>query len=263
MIIDFHTHMFPDNLAERTISHLAEKSGFKPYSDATENGNIHAMDKYGIDTSVVCNIATNSKQTENVNKFAVRINQNERFVSFGSVHPDCDYIYFLDFLKDNNIKGIKLHPDYQNFFIDDKKMRKIYEEILKRDFVLIFHTGVDDGIGEPTHATPERIKNIIGMFRGEKVVLAHMGGFKMWESVCENLLGEDVFFDTSCNEHYIPFDVFENIVKTHKPEKILFGTDMPWTNPTNGIEVINKLNITQAEKDNILGGNAKKLLGLE
>ena len=262
MIIDFHTHMFPDKLAEKTISHLSELSGYKPYSNATESGNVAVMDKHGIDISVVCNIATNAKQTENVNKFAVHVNQNDRLISFGSVHPDCDYIYFLDMLKENGIKGIKLHPDYQGFFIDDAKMSKIYEEILKRDFVLIFHTGYDDGIGEPIHAAPERIKNIMSMFRGEKVVLAHMGSFKMYERVCENLLGEDVFFDTSCSEAYIPQEKFEEMIKEHSPEKILFGTDLPWTNPEWGLECVNKLNISNEDKSKILGENAVKLLRL-
>lgn len=263
MIIDFHTHMFPDKLAERTIAGLSEKSGFKPFSDATESGNAEVMQKHGIDKSVVCNIATNAKQTENVNKFAIHINRNDKYISFGSVHPDCDYVRFLDMLKESGIKGIKLHPDYQGFFIDDAKMANIYEEILKRDFVLIFHTGYDDGIGEPTHATPERIKNVMSMFRGEKVVLAHMGSFKMYEAVCEKLLGEDIFFDTSCNEAYIPQEKFEEMIKAHSPDKILFGTDLPWTDPKIGLERINKLNISQSDKDKILGENAAKLLKLE
>lgn len=254
--------MFPDKLAQKTIAALSAKSGYIPNSNATERGNIEAADKFGIDKCVVCNIATNAKQTENVNKFAAEINKNERLVSFGSVHPECDYIYFLDLLKDEGIKGIKLHPDYQGFFIDDVKMRKIYEEILKRELVLIFHTGVDDGMGEPTHATPERIKNVMGMLRGERVVLAHMGSYKMYERACESLLGEDVFFDTSCNENYIPFEKFEDMVKAHSPEKILFGSDLPWTSPGEGIKRIKKLGISEEDKEKILGKNAERLLGL-
>lgn len=262
MIIDFHTHMFPDKLAARTIAGLSEKSGYKPNSDATVTGNIKVMDEFGIDKSVVCNIATNAKQTENVNRFALEVNKNDRLISFGSVHPDCDYIYFLDKLKAEGIKGIKLHPDYQGFFIDDKKMSQIYEAILKRNFVLIFHTGTDEGIGEPTHATPKRIKNVMSMFRGEKVVLAHMGSFKMWDDVKETLLGEDVYFDTSCSERYISEDEFENAVRAHGADKILFGSDLPWSDPKKGIERINSLNISNEDKSKILGKNAERLLGL-
>lgn len=260
MIIDFHTHMFPDFLAAKTIPYLAEISKFPNHTDGTLKGTVESMDKYGIDKSVVCNIATNAKQTENVNNFAIEINKNDRLISFGSVHPDCDYIYFLDKLKDCGIKGIKLHPDYQGFFIDDVKMQKVYEEILKRGFVLIFHSGVDDGIGEPVHATPERIKNVIGMFRGEKTVFAHMGAFRLWDEVCRYLIEEDVYFDTSCSAGFIEPSMFEKMVVSHGTDKILFATDLPWTNPEEGIAEIKGLNISEEEKKNILGNNALKLL---
>ena len=206
MIIDFHTHMFPDRLAQKTIEKLSAMAGIESHTDGTLLGTIGKMNECGISKSVVCNIATNEKQTENVNKFAVEINENPEIISFGSVHPDCDFIYFLDFLRDNGIKGIKLHPDYQQFFIDDERMQKVYENILKRNFVLIFHTGIDTGVEGPTHATPDRIKNTLGMFRGEKVVFAHMGGFKMWDEVAEKLVGEDVYFDTSCTAGYMPYE---------------------------------------------------------
>ncbi len=262
MTLDFHTHLFPDKLAEKTIAHLSEISGYAPNSDATVIGNMKVMDKCKIDKSVVCNIATNVKQTENVNRFAIEVDKNPRFVSFGSVHPDCDYKYYLALLQENGIKGIKLHPDYQGFFIDDKKMGAIYEEILKRDFVLIFHTGVDDGVGEPAHATPERIKNVIGMFRNEKVVLAHMGGFKMCEESAEKLIGEPIFLDTSCNEGFMPIEIFEKMIKEHGADRILFGSDLPWTNPKVGLERVNLLNISNAEKEMILGKNAEMLLSI-
>ena len=262
MIIDFHTHMFPDKLAERTMQKLSETSKLPYFTDGTLQGTLLSMKKHGIDYSVVCNIATNAKQTENVNQFAVEMDQYPELISFGSVHPDSDYIYFLDYLKEHQIKGIKLHPEYQVFFADEPRMQKIYEAILKRGFTLIFHTGYDDGIGEPVHATPQALKNIISMFRGEKVVFAHMGGFKRWDGVMEHLMGEDVYFDTSCTAGFMDFDQFESMVKTHSTDKILFATDLPWTNPEDGIKEIKALSISDEEKDKIFYQNAAKLLGL-
>ena len=262
MIIDFHTHMFPDALAEKTIPYLAQKSGYVNMTDGTLAGTLKSMDNNGIDKSVVCNIATNAHQTEKVNAFAIEINKNDRIISFGSVHQDSDYEYYLDMLKSNGIKGIKLHPDYQNFFIDDAKMSEIYEAILKRGFVLIFHTGVDDGFGEPAHASPERIKRVMPMFRGEKVVLAHMGGFRLWDRVYALLAGEDVYFDTSCSAGFMTPEMFRRLVSAHGTDKILFATDTPWTKPADGIKEIKALDISDAEKEKIFSGNAKKLLGL-
>ncbi len=262
MIIDFHTHMFPDELAEKTIPYLSKISGFKNHTDGTLKGTIEKMNSCGVDKSVVCNIATNARQTENVNNFAIKTLKNPNLIPFGSVHQDCDYIYFLDKLAHNGIKGIKLHPDYQQFFIDDIKMQAIYEEILKRGFVLIFHSGVDDGIGEPVHATPERIKNVLGMFRGEKVVFAHMGGFRLWEGVEKYILGEDIFLDTSCSMGFMEQENFQKMVIEHGTDKILFASDLPWTDPALGIGQIKSLNICEDKKADILGNNAIKLLAL-
>lgn len=262
LVIDFHTHMFPDSLAAKTIPYLSKLSGFDSQTDGTLNGTLESMRENGIDLSVVCHIATNAKQTDNVNKFAIEISKNPSLISFGSVHPDCDYVYYLDKLKEEGIKGIKLHPDYQGFFIDDLKMQTVYEAILKRGFVLIFHSGVDDGIGEPVHASPERIKNVISMFRGEKAVFAHMGGFRLWDGVCEYLLDEDIYFDTSCSVGFIESDKFELMVKNHGTDKVLFASDLPWTKPKDGIKEIMSLNIADEEKENILANNAIKLLNI-
>ena len=263
MIIDFHTHMFPDKLAERTIVKLSEAADIKNHTNGTLLGTLQKMKECGVSKSVVCNIATNEKQTGNVNKFAVEINKNPEIISFGSVHPDCDFVYFLDFLRDNGIKGIKLHPDYQQFFIDDKKMQKVYENILKRDFVLIFHTGIDDGVEGPTHASPERIKNTLGTFRSEKVVFAHMGGFRMWDDVTEKLIGEDIYFDTSCTAGYMPPEKTEQLIIAHGTDKILFASDLPWTDPAEGIREIEQMkHLNSEEKMDIFFRNAEKLLNI-
>lgn len=262
MIIDFHTHCFPDELARKTIPHLSKISGFLNVTDGTLGGILENMQKNNVDVSVVLNIATNPHQEEKVNDFAISLDKNKNIVSFGSVHPEGNWEYTLDKLKDNGIKGIKLHPDYQGFFIDEARMNPVYEGILKRDFVLIFHTGVDDGIGEPTHATPERIKNVLGMFRSQKVVLAHMGGFRMQSEAFEKIVGEDIYLDTSCSAEFIEKDYFEKMVISHGVDKILYATDLPWTNPQKEIGLIESLDISKEEKEKIFYKNAYKLLNL-
>lgn len=260
MIIDFHTHMFPDFLAESTISLLSKNAGIKPYTDGTLNDTIKKMDDAGIDIIVVCNIATNPKQMHNVNSFAIEQNKNERLVAFGSIHPDSDYISELDRLSENGIKGIKLHPEYQNFYIDDKKMQKVYEDILKRGFVLIFHAGVDYGFDAPFHATPERTNNVLKMFEGEKVVLAHMGGFDMWEDNMKYLIGKDIYIDTSCAHAFTDKNTILGILNAHKKDKILFATDTPWNDMKSEIKATYDLGLDSEFTDMILYKNAKKLL---
>ena len=259
MIIDFHTHAFPDALAMRTIEKLSKNSGFVPAGNGTVAGTLKSMRECGIDKSVICNIATNAKQTRNVNRFAVLANKHPELISFGSVHPESDYDSELDFLKESGVSGIKLHPDYQQFFINDPKVIPLYEAILKRGFILIFHTGKDVGVGEPTHAAPDRLYEVLPMFRGENVVFAHMGGFLMWKEA-EILLGEDIYLDTSGCPRLLAPEKITDMILRHNPKKILFATDYPWEDPKTGLEYIRSLPLADEVKHGILGENARILL---
>ena len=130
MIIDFHVHMFPDKIAQGAVNTLKERAKILAHTNGSLSDTLSKMEKAGVDIAVMQSIATNPKQTKNVNSFAIETNQNEHVVAFGSVHPDDpDYRSELDRLADSGIKGIKLHPDYQDFFIDEKRMVPIYEDI--------------------------------------------------------------------------------------------------------------------------------------
>ncbi|MBR6646489.1 MAG: amidohydrolase family protein [Clostridia bacterium] len=263
MIIDFHVHIFPDKIATVAVDTLSNRAKIPAYTDGTLTSTLENMEKAGIDISVVQSIATNPKQTKNVNDFAMEINKNEHITAFGSIHPDdTDYKSELDRLKDSGIKGIKLHPDYQDFFIDEKRMQKIYEEILKRGFILLFHAGLDVGLPSPVHATPERIANTLSIFEGEKVCFAHMGGFNMGERLFQNVIGRDVYIDTSCVCEFEGGEVFSNLINAHKPDKILFATDTPWNSMNKAVENINSLNINDEFKEMIFYKNAEKLLSI-
>ncbi len=263
MIIDFHIHIFPDKIAENAVNTLSTRAKIPAYTCGTLENTLNNMEKAGIDIAVVQNIATNPKQTKNVNNFALEIDKNEHIVAFGSIHPDDpDYKSELDRLKDSDIKGIKLHPDYQDFFIDEKRMQPIYEYILKKGFILLFHAGLDVGLPEPVHATPERIANTLGLFEGEKVCFAHMGGHAMGERLIENVLGRDVYIDTSCIAEFEGMDIFKKEINAHKPDKILFATDTPWNAMDKAVENINLLDIDNEAKEMIFYKNAKKLLSI-
>ncbi len=261
MVIDFHVHMFPDQLASRTIPLLAERSGLVPYTDGTLGTTLEKMRADGVTKIVHQNIATNPRQMTKVNDFAIACNQHEEIVSFGSIHPEAEhYEAELDRLKDAGIKGIKLHPDYQEFYIDSPCMQPLYEAILKRGFILLFHAGLDYGLPEPVHAPPEAIANTLGLFSGEKVVFAHMAGFQMFERSLELIIGRDVYIDTSCSTSYAEPEILLTMLKEHKPDKILFATDLPWGDFKQDINAIQALDLSNELKENILHKNAEKIL---
>ncbi|MBQ9915439.1 MAG: amidohydrolase family protein [Clostridia bacterium] len=262
MIIDFHVHVFPDGLAQKTIPILAERSGLTPSSDGTVGCTVTKMQEAGVDKAVLQNIATNPRQMEKVNDFAISCNDREELIAFGSIHPAADYERELDRLEDAGIRGIKLHPDYQGFFIDGPGMQKVYEAILKRDFVLLFHAGVDIGLPEPVHASAEAISHTLGLFSGEKVVFAHMGGYLMYEQTMDKLIGKDVYIDTSFSFGRADGKMLHTMITAHRPDKILFATDFPWGDFAKEIAYINALDIPETLRENIFHNNAEKLLQL-
>ncbi len=263
MVIDFHVHMFPDRIAKKTIATLAERSSLTPHSDGSVQGTLARMKEAGVTKAVHQNIATNPHQMQKVNDFAIETNRLDEFISFGSVHPDApDYEAELDRICEVGLKGIKLHPDYQGFFIDEPKMQPIYEAALKRGLIILFHAGLDLGLPRPVHATPEAIANTLGLFSGEKVIFAHMAGCKMQEKALEHVIGKDVYIDTSCLIDFAEPDLCLRMLKAHDENKILFATDFPWGDFSYEISGICNLDLPQEMKEKILYKNAERLLNI-
>ncbi len=263
MLIDFHTHCFPDKIAAGAIENLSYRSGgLEPQHNGTLSGLKQKMSEYGVDISVVQNIATNSKQQMNVNNFANEINKIDGIIAFGSVYPDApDALCELDRIKEMGIKGIKLHPEYQNFKVDDEKMKPIYKRISELGLVVLFHAGQDYGFAPPYRCMPENLQNAL-KWLDTTVVAAHWGGCGCGLEVQKYLCGLDLYFDTSFGYGAAPRDILKGIIEKHGTDKILFGTDMPWHNPEMEKRVLNTMELTDEDKDKIYFKNAQKILGI-
>ena len=263
MLIDFHTHAFPEKIAERAISKLSFASGgLQPQTNGTLSGLKESMKKGGVDVSVVMNIATNAEQQRNVNDFAASINNREDIFAFGSVFPDSpDALSELERIKSLGLLGVKLHPDYQGFLVDDEKMKPIYKKISQLGLITLFHAGFDYGFAPPYGATPERLEKALYWF-DSPVIAAHWGGVCCGEGVLERLCGKDVYFDTSFGYGTMPKYYAQKIIEKHGSEKILFGTDTPWHNKDMEMRLLCSLELSEKEMQNITHNNAKKLLGI-
>jgi len=262
MVIDFHTHCFPDELADKALQVLAERAGVPTRLDGTVKDIKRSMEAAGIDYSVILSIATKPSQTERVNNWSAEI-QGSGIVAFGSIHPD--YEGWKDELlriKQLGLRGVKFHPDYQLFFVDEARVFPIYERAFELGLIIIFHAGLDIGLPEPYHCTPERLLKVVRSFPQGKVVAAHMGSYSYWDDVERYLVGEDVYFDTSYSLGWIGDEQAKRIIKRHGYEKILFGTDSPWTGQAEEIEKLKRLNFGAKVENAILGDNAKRLLGI-
>ena len=263
MLIDFHTHCFPEKIAEMAINKLSFASGgLKPYTNGTKDDLLNSMKKFGVDKSVVLNIATNPKQQKNVNNFANHINSCENLIAFGSVHPDSeDALFELERIKSMGLKGVKLHPDYQGFFADDEKMKPIYKKISSLGLITIFHAGFDYAFKAPYGASPERLEKALSWF-DSPVIAAHWGGVGYCEEVVERLCGKDVWLDTSFGYGQMPKYYAQKIIEKHSADKILFGTDTPWHTPEMELRLLKSLDMDNSEFEKITHLNAEKLLNL-
>lgn len=263
MIIDIHTHTFPDDLACRAVPTLAKRAGLVPFTDGTCRCLKENMKNESVDISLVLPIATKESHTETINKWALDIQSNDNIISFGTIHPDYKkWDEEITWLKKNGFKGIKLHPDYQDFFVDEDRMFPLYEKIFNNNLIVLFHAGIDIGLPKICHCPPDRLKNVYDTFPNSTIIAAHMGGFQCTEDVEKYLIGTHIFLDTSYSVNDLEPKKMERLIKSHGADKILFGSDSPWGSQKQSIEYIQNLKLSKDEIDAILGGNAKKLLDI-
>lgn len=264
MIIDFHVHAFPDALAAKALPLLSKCSGgVKPNYDATISGLESYLTKNNLDYAVVLNIATNPHQEKKVNDFAISLLEKKNIIPFGSVHPDSpNALSELERLAEAGIRGIKLHPDYQHFFVDDEKMFPIYKKIAELGFITVFHAGVDIGYPKPVHCTPERLLRVLDLFDDAPVVAAHFGGWLLWDSVLEDLCGTKVYLDTAFSSGKMPPDYAKELIKAHGADKVLLGSDMPWSDTLDEVRFVQSLDLSAEDEEKILSNNAKRLLNI-
>jgi len=261
VIIDFHTHAFPDDLAEKAVSGIGYSSKLKPSHNGTITGLLKSMDDAGIEKSVVLSIATKPAQTENIIRWCLKV-RSERIIPFASIHPgNGNFGEIIDRIKNEGIKGIKLHPMYQDFYADDERLFPVYEKIAKANLLLIFHSGFDIVFPDDDNASPSRILRVCEKFPELKIVASHTGGWKMWDEVLKLIAGKNIWLEISMTLKYIEdVETFYGIVRNHSADKILFGTDAPWGNQAEDVKAVKELNISSTLKEKIFQENAEALL---
>ena len=269
MIIDFHTHIFPDKIAKRTIDFLAAKASIPPFSDGSVDGLLREMEKASVDIAVTLPVLTNPAQFDSVNRFAAEINaamadKGRRLISFAGIHPRCEDIdQKMAFIRKSGFLGVKIHPDYQETFITDEGYIRILECAKEYDLIVTTHAGVDAGYrDQPVRCTPQLVKQLLDRVQHSKLVLAHYGANEMSEDVLSLLCGEDVYFDTAYILRAIGEQRFKEILQKHGQDRILFASDSPWSSIEQDVAIIRSFALGKQAEDRIFYQNAQKLLGI-
>lgn len=282
MIIDFHVHTFPDPIAPAALKKLTGLSRVRPSTDATARGTVVSMDASGVDLSVVLPVATSPRQVADINAAAIQVNRTfeGRLLSFGSIHPDCDdWRQILDGIAAAGLKGIKLHPVFQGVDLDDPRYLRILEYAGVLGLVVVTHSGTDIGYPEQVRCSPRMARNALRQVGPVKLVLAHMGGWRCWDEAAELLADTSALLDTSFSiGELVPLDAqhtpdgplsllneaqFLDMVRLFGADRILFGSDSPWSSQKDSLAWLRALPLSAEKKTAILGGNAQTLLGLD
>ena len=283
MIIDIHTHIFPDKIAAAAVDKLRAASHTKAFLNGTAAALRSSMRAAGIDRSVVQPVATNPRQVPKVNDASIAMNAQGAetgVLSFGCMHPDYeDAGAEVTRLARAGVRGIKLHPVYQGVDIDDPRFLRILEKAGESGLMVLLHAGLDVGIPGVDHASPRMILNAVRSVGPVPMILAHMGGWRCWEAVEELLPGRGLYIDTSFSlgnmtpsgDGYYQTEEdlrrldegrFLRLVRAFGPDHVLFGTDSPWEDQAAEVRRIQALPLPDTEKEAILGGNAARLLAL-
>ena len=181
-IIDFHVHAFPDNIAAGAMKKLKEEAPeAKAYLNGTVDDLLKSMEQNGIEKSVLCSIATRPEQFEPILRWSRKI-QSEKLIVFPSIHPaDTEFKEHIAAIKTEGFKGVKMHPYYQDFRLDEDRLLAIYEELVKNELMLVVHTGYDIAFPYDDRADSRKIVKVTEMFPQLKFVATHLGAWQQWD----------------------------------------------------------------------------------
>ena len=267
MIIDAHTHIFPDNIAARAVASLAKTANIEPNTDGTTSDTLRVMDDSGVDKAILVSVATKREQMRTINDF-LKTKESERFLPFGAMYPTTEngcsaMLDEVEYIKKLGFKGLKMHPEYQSFYPDDEQLFPFYDLCSQYGLVITFHAGEDIGFKPPYHGLPERFLYLAKAFPKLKIICAHFGGWKRWDETVEFLSDcENVYYDTAFCSKFLDNTTAKRLITRKGAERIMLGSDLPWETPKDSISFIDSLKITDREKELILGENAKRILEL-
>ena len=274
MIIDFHTHNFPDSIAQRAIETMVEKlrHEFVPFGDGTLACQLAAAKADGIDRCVMCPIATKPSQADVILRTALEIRDGEKgeeaarvIIPLASVHPfDPDFKLRLKAIADAGIPGIKLHPYYQGIRLDDPAVVPFFSAVRDLGLVVIAHCGYDNGFpDDPMTCGPAEIAALLAAAPGlgPRFVAAHLGGrVGNPPGATDILLDTGCFIDTACLEMLQDDADAIRVMETWPVERIVFGTDYPWNRQGRLVEWVKAHRPLAAEQEAIFHLNAERLL---
>lgn len=264
-IIDAHAHIYPQKIADKATMAIGKFYDIKmQMKSGTPERLCEDGKRAGISRFVVHSCATKPEQVRAINDFiAKETTEHKEFIGFMTLHQDLseEQVFAeIDRCARMGFYGIKLHPDFQKFYIDEEKAEKIYRAVegLGKTFPILFHTG-DDRFD---YSAPARLAKVAKKFPKATFIGAHFGGYRRWNEVGVYEGLNNVYFDTSSTLPFIGEQKAGELISKFGAEKFFFGTDFPMWDAVYELERFNKIRLTEKEREKILAGNLKNLLGI-
>jgi predicted TIM-barrel fold metal-dependent hydrolase len=260
-IIDAHTHVFPDKIAEKVSENIGAFYGLDWYSPASAERLIQAGGEVGVCHYLVCSTATSVGQVEHINDFISRLaGEHSEFTALMALHPDFEnYEEELDRGIQMGLRGVKLHPDFQRFNIDEERLFPMYRAIARRGLPVLIHMGDE----RYEYSRPCRLAQLMRAVPDLTVIAAHFGGYQRWEEALDLLPpSPNLWFDTSSSLGILSYGNAMRLIERFGVNKFMFGTDFPIWNPSLEIKKVEKLPLSENEFDLVFSENFKRLFNV-
>ena len=260
--IDVHCHIYPEKIAAKAVAGTDAFYGVISHGSGIVQNMIEEGVKAGIDLFLVQSVATTTKQVPSINEFIAReVEQSEgRLIGLGTLHPDSqDLRGDVAHLVSLGLHGVKLHPDIQNFKVDDYRCLKIYELCEENGLPILMHTGDD----RYDNSNPNRLCPILDIYKGLTVIGAHFGGYSIWEEACEAYRGiPNLYVDCSSSFAFLSDEQICKLIDGYGVDKVLFATDYPMWRADTEIERLLSLGLSDEDYKKIFSENAKRVYSL-
>ena len=256
-IIDFHTHVYPEKIAEKATQTTCQSYHLQTNLVGTTKILLQEGRKANISSFVLLPVVVKPEQARHINLFMLEeMHTHEEFYSFGGIHAGMENLSEeVEFIQKSGLKGIKLHPDIQETAIDDPRLFPVYDQIQGKLPVLIH-------CGDPkkNYSHPERLKRILALFPHLQVIAAHLGGWSIFDTALTYLRNTSCFLDLSSCFPFLPMEKIETYISCYGAERILFGTDFPLWSPEQEVNHFLQLHLPEKDKEKIAFRNAREIL---
>ncbi|NLO85771.1 MAG: amidohydrolase [Clostridiales bacterium] len=260
MIIDTHAHIYPDAIALRAAKSIGEFYDIPMCMDGTLSCLLERGGEAGISRFLVHSVAVTHERVQSINTYLMNTaaEHGEKLIGFGTMHPDFpDHRAELQRIKDGGLHGVKMHPDFQHFYLDDENAIALFQAMAEMGLPALIHTGDF----RQTYSEPRRMAKVLDIVPDLKVICAHLGGWSVWSEGWKHLAGrKNLWVDTSSSLYAISPQEAADIIHRYGVDRVFFGTDYPMWTPKEELERFMALPLTDEEREKILHLNFEKFM---